>query len=120
MVHDRCQSWYSASACSGSKRRESGYKSHKRGLNTKLHMAVDAHGMPVRVVLTEGTTADCTQASRLITGRTASYLLADKAYDTRDIIEQAINQGMESVIPPKKNHKVARAYDKDISSAPLR
>ena len=70
--------------------------------------------MPVRVVITESTAADCTQASVLIAGLTASYLLADKAYDANDMIEQAINQGMEPVIPSKKNRVIARDYDKEL------
>jgi len=41
------------------KRRQSRYESHKRGLNTKIHLAVDAHGMPLRIIITEGTRADC-------------------------------------------------------------
>ena len=49
--------------------------------------------MPVRVVVTEGTTADCTQASTLIEGLTAEYLLADKGYDSNKIIEKALAQG---------------------------
>ena len=40
----------------------------KRGFNTKLHLAVDAHGMPIRVLFTSGTVADCTQAGQLIQG----------------------------------------------------
>ena len=32
----------------------------KGGLNTKIHLAVDAHGMPVRFFVTSGTIADCT------------------------------------------------------------
>jgi transposase len=70
--------------------------------------------MPIRVIITEGTTADCTQASRLIEGLTAEALLADKGYDTDAILEQAKNQGMESVIPPKKNRKVQREYDEEL------
>ena len=31
------------------------YESHKRGLNTKIHLAVDAHGMPLRIIITEDT-----------------------------------------------------------------
>ena len=103
MADDRCQPLQSPPARGRRKGRESGHEPHKRGLNTKLHLAVDAHGMPVRVVITQGTTADCTQASRLIEGITAEALLADKGYDTDAILEQAKNQGMESVIPPKKN-----------------
>ena len=79
-----------------------------------MHLAVDAHGMPVRIIITEGTAADCTQASALIEGLTAEYLLADKGYDTKDMISQAIAQGMKPVIPPKKNRTVARDYDKDL------
>ena len=45
--------------------------------------------MPVRVVITQGTTADCRLASTLIEGIDAEYLLADRGYDTDAIIEQA-------------------------------
>ena len=85
----------------------------KGGVNTKIHLAVDSHGMPVRMLVTEGTTADSTQASVLIDGLTAQHLLADRGYDTDNIINQAIAQGMKPVIPPKKNRKVQRAYDKE-------
>ena len=70
--------------------------------------------MPVRVIITQGTTADCTQASRLIEGLTAEALLADKGYDTDAILEQAKNQGMEPVIPPKKNRVIQREYDEEL------
>ena len=53
--------------------------------------------MPVRVVITQGTTADCTQASRLIEGITAGYLLADRGYDSDAIVEQAGTKGMNPV-----------------------
>ena len=79
-----------------------------------MHLAVDSHGMPIRIVVTEGTTADCTQACMLIEGLTAEYLLADKGYDTHDIIDQAIVQSIKPVIPPKKNRLLAREYDKDL------
>ena len=77
-------------------------------------MAVDAHGMPIRVLVTSGTTADCTQAGKLIEGLTAENLLADKGYDTDAIIEQAIKQGMKAQIPPKRNRKEQRDYDKEL------
>jgi transposase len=77
-------------------------------------MAVDAHGMPIRVIITKGTTADCTQAEELIADIRAQYLLADKGYDSNKIVKQALNQGMEPVIPPRKNRKIQRPYDKDL------
>ena len=70
--------------------------------------------MPVRILITQGTTADCTQASRLIDGITAEHLLADRGYDSNAIIEQAQNQGINPVIPPKKNRLIQREYDKDL------
>jgi len=70
--------------------------------------------MPVRVIITQGATADCTQAARLIEGIAAEYLLADRGYDADAIIEQAREQGMEAVIPPRIHRRVQRAYDKDI------
>jgi transposase len=75
---------------------------------------VDAHGMPVRVIITQGTTADCTQAGELIEGISAENLLADKAYDTDEIIQKVENLGAKVVIPPKRNRKIQREYDKDI------
>ena len=65
-------------------------------------MAVDAHGMPVRVIVTQGTDADCQQAVPLIAKMTADYLLADRGYDADYIVEQAKRQGMEPVIPSRK------------------
>uniref|UniRef100_UPI001596DBA1 IS5 family transposase n=1 Tax=Candidatus Regiella insecticola TaxID=138073 RepID=UPI001596DBA1 len=85
---------------------------HKRGLNSKIHLAVDAHGMPVRIFITSGTTADCQQAMNLIKGIAAEYLLADKGYDSDNIIKKAEEAGMQIVIPPKKNRKIQREYDK--------
>ena len=70
--------------------------------------------MPVRIIITKGTRADCTQASRLIEGLSADYLLADRGYDSNAILEQAKEQGMEAVIPPKKNRKIQREYDEEL------
>ncbi len=50
--------------------------------------------MPVRVIITEGTTADRTQVSTLIEGLDAEYLLADRGYDSNAIIKKAHKQGM--------------------------
>lgn len=68
--------------------------------------------MPVKIIITEGSTADCTQAVALIEGLSAEALLADRGYDTDAIIEQASLQQMAIVIPPKKNRKSQREYDK--------
>ena len=79
-----------------------------------MHMAVDAHGMPVRMLMTDGTTADCTQAEKLIQGINATCLLADKTYDTDSLIQQCQLMCIDPVIPSKKNRKIQRAHDVQI------
>ena len=66
---------------------------------------MDVPGIKDRVLITDGTTADCTQASELIEGISADYLLADKGYDRNEIIEQAQNQGHDIRHPTKKKYK---------------
>jgi transposase len=73
--------------------------------------------MPLRAIVTQGTTADCTQAIALIDGFTAENLLGDKGYDTDTILDQAQSQGMSPVIPSKKNRKEQRDYDREIYRA---
>ena len=70
--------------------------------------------MPVRMLITQGTTADCTQATTLIEGIDAEFLLADQGYDTDTILAFAEEQGIGSIIPPKRNRKEQRKYDKDL------
>ena len=70
--------------------------------------------MPVRISLTAGTVADCTELAELIEGIEAQFLLADRAYDTDAILALAQSQETEPVIPPKKNRKQAREYDQAI------
>jgi transposase len=72
---------------------------------------VDANGMPVRVLVTAGPVADCTQADVLIDGIPAEWLLADRGYDTNAVINTAISQDRKIVIPPKKNRIEQREYD---------
>ena len=109
MAHNRCKP--GASARSGCCWRQSGHGQDKRGLNSKIHLAVDANGMPVRMFVTAGTVADCTKAEQLIEGIDAQALLADRGYDTDKVIEFAKEADMEVVIPPKKNRKEQREYD---------
>ena len=62
--------------------------------------------------ITAGPVADCTQAARLIDGIDAAVLLADRGYDTELILSMATKVGMVAVIPPKKNRREHRDYDK--------
>ena len=82
-----------------------------------MHLAVDAHGMPVRAIITEGTAADCKQATALIDGFPVQYLLADRGYDTNKVVDYALKNDIISVIPPKKNRKNCREYDQHLYKA---
>ena len=70
--------------------------------------------MPVRAIVTGGTVADCSQADKLIEGIDAECLIANKGYDTDEVVRLALSAGMQVVIPPKKNRKVQREYDEYI------
>ena len=59
--------------------------------------------MPVKVLITAGTVADCTEACNLIESIEAENLIADRGYDSNDIVES----GMQTVTPPKKKPKSA-------------
>lgn len=67
--------------------------------------------MPVRVLITEGTQADCKEAIHLIEEISAETLLADGGCDTDKIIAYATTAGMEIVISAKRNRKEQRRYD---------
>ncbi len=65
------------------------------------------------MLITEGTKAECKEALHLIEGISAEGLLADRGYDTNEIIAYATSAGMKVVIPPKRNRKEQREYDKE-------
>ena len=79
-----------------------------------MHLAVDALGLPVKMIITGGTTADCSMARVLIEGLSADYLMADKAYDTNALLDWCADNKTTPVIPPKSNRKDQRDYDKDL------
>jgi len=70
--------------------------------------------MPVRVLATAGPVADCSQAGKLIEGLAAEHLIAYKGYDSDAIVAQTTRQGMQAQIPPRKNRKQQRVWDKDL------
>ncbi len=76
------------------------------GLSTKIHALVDAEGRPIRITLTPGQAHDGTAAEELLADlKPGTTLLADKAYDSNAIREQAQEQDVWANIPPKSNRK---------------
>ncbi len=70
--------------------------------------------MPLRALITKGSQAYCTNAAELISDFEADHLLADRGYDTNEILRQAEAQKMDAVIPPKKNRVDQRFYDRSL------
>ena len=83
-------------------------------MTTKIHAVVDALGNPVRLLLTGGQTHDSVPARKLLSGIIAEYVLADKAYDTDSLLVDVENRGITAVIPPRRNRRVQREYDKHL------
>lgn len=82
------------------------------GFGTKLHIAVDGLGNPVKFILTGGQEADINQGKALIEGHSADAVIADKGYDGDEFIKAIESSGAVAVIPPKKNRIIQRDYDK--------
>jgi transposase len=81
---------------------------------TKIHMAIDAVGQPVRFILTGGEKADSPQAIPLLRGLRATHVIADKGYDANQVLGFISVQGAKAVIPPRSNRKVQREYDREL------
>jgi IS5 family transposase len=56
------------------------------GFSTKIHIAVDALGNPLRLLLTAGQRHDSPLATQLIEGYEPQALIADKGYDSAPLI----------------------------------
>lgn len=75
-------------------------------------MSVDALGNPLRFRLTGGQQHDITQAAGLVVELNFERLIADRSYDADDFLQILFKTGAEVVIPPRKNRKASRDYDK--------
>ena len=75
-------------------------------MSTKIHTLVDVEGRPIRLTLTPGQAHDGTAAEELLTNvKPGATMLADKAYDSNAIRDQAQEQDVWANIPSKSNRK---------------
>ena len=77
-------------------------------------MMCDALGLPVKFIVTPGEASDFGQALPLLNGETPNYVLADKGYDSDEIINYVKKINAIPVIPPRSNRLIQRTYDKTI------
>jgi len=71
-------------------------------------------GNPVRLLLTAGQASEYGQATELIKDFDADYVLADKGYDSDQLIEAIEASGAEAVIPPRNHRNEKRTYDREL------
>ncbi len=83
-------------------------------MSTKIHAAGDALGNPVRLLASPGQRNDIALAHDLIAGFAPGAVLGDKGYDADPLAEAVETSGAEVVIPPKRNRKSPRTYDRDL------
>jgi hypothetical protein len=81
VVHDRCTLYKSPYGWMRSGRKESRDRAYKKRLNTKVPLAIDKRGEPVRILLSAGQKADYAYAMRLTERVPIRILLVDREYD---------------------------------------
>ncbi|MER8911894.1 IS5 family transposase [Mesorhizobium sp. M0854] len=83
------------------------------GLTTKIHVVVDACGLPIRLGLTAGQAHDGQIVDTLLDHLgPRAIVLADKAYDADRIRELIQQQGATPNIPAKRNRKWKLCFSK--------
>lgn len=87
------------------------------GLTTKLHVAVDALGNPLRVILSAGQIADIDCAELLIKNLPSQAVVADKGYDADHFVAKIKATGAEAAIPPRSNRLAPRDFDQHLYRA---
>lgn len=75
-------------------------------------MMCDALGLPVKFIVTAGEVSDFKQAVSLLKNEQADYVIADRGYDSDDIVDYIKQMNAIPVIPPKSNRIIQRYYDK--------
>jgi len=77
-------------------------------------VSVDALGNPMRFLLTGGERHDITQADALIADYDFDRVIADRSYDADDFVQTIIDKEAEAVIPPRRNRRQSREYDRHL------
>ncbi len=86
------------------------------GFTSKLHLKTDAHGNPLKVILTAGQRHDAPLFFKLFEEEVQGVqaILADKGYDSQAIREKIHSLEAEAVIPSRKNRLSPVEHDREI------
>jgi transposase len=83
------------------------------GRTTKIHIAVDEHGRPRRLIVRPGHRGDAPVAAELIGDFAPALCLADTAYDSDAIRALLIARGGKPVIPNNPTRKRKHPFDRN-------
>lgn len=82
------------------------------GYSTKVHATTDSLGCPTHFILSGGNASDYSYALPLLKGQDAEYVIADKGYDSDEIIDEIEEMEAGAVIPPRSHRNNPREYDR--------
>jgi transposase len=69
-------------------------------------------GQLIRFAITGGEVADITQAKALLVGVAPETVVADKGYDSDELVDFIRDGEAVAVIPPRRNRRSRRRYDR--------
>ena len=81
------------------------------GFSTKIHVKVDALGLPLKFELTAGQAQEITMADQLFDNEFCKYMLADRGYDSNNFRNNLVANGVQAVIPTKINRLTQIEHD---------
>lgn len=82
-----------------------------------MNLIVDALGLPVAFVITEGHRHDIKSAPALVAMAAPRCLLGDKAFDANSFRAELQQRGCDAVIPSKTNRVTQIPHDKELYKA---
>lgn len=82
------------------------------GLTSKIHALVEGMGQLMRFAITGGEVADITQAQGLLADASPDIVVADKGYDSDELVSFIREKQAKAVIPPRRNRLHRRRYDR--------
>ncbi len=93
-----------------------GFGRSKGGFTTKIHLRVNAAGLPMRTDITPGQTSDYLGFDLIMDDNLPEplVLLADKGYDADSIRDQMRSRYIQPVIPMRKSRKKRVGVDRPL------
>lgn len=94
-----------------SEKESQGFGRSRGGLTSKIHLIVDALGLPIDFSITGGDRHDITQANELLKNKESTYVIGDKGYDSNELRELIGASNRVAVIPSRTCRKTTIDHD---------